>query len=370
LTFLSCVATAAAAAPCESHKFSGGRVYAFCNDLPVLNSSLYWSYNPGDGELSVAFCAAPPSPGGWVSWAINPTGAGMKGAQALLAFKDSDGMMKVKTYNITGYGPLTESKVWFDVEKSSAEFSGGFMRIFATLRLPEKGLSAVNHLWQVGPSVTDGRPNVHGFSPDNLKAMGRLDLSSGHVIPVAAGDSKLRSRNIHGILNTISWGILFPVGILIARYLRSFPGADPAWFYLHVSCQIIGYAIGVAGWATGMYLGNKSKGVTFSLHRSIGIALFTLATLQIFALRLRPGKDHKYRIYWNVYHHGAGYAILVMGIFNVFKGLDILKPGVGWTRAYTAVVSIIGGVALVLEATTWILYFMRRKKENAARNDG
>ena len=29
--------------------------------------------------------------------------------------------------------------------------------------------------------------------------------------------------------------------MIIARYLRTFPSADPAWFYLHVSCQVSAY---------------------------------------------------------------------------------------------------------------------------------
>lgn len=86
---------------------------------------------------------------------------------------------------------------------------------------------------------------------------------------------------IHGVLNVVSWGIMFPIGVIIARYLRVFPSADPTWFYIHVSFQVSAYAIGVAGWGTGLKLGSESKGVTHSSHRNIGIALFTLATLQV-----------------------------------------------------------------------------------------
>lgn len=89
---------------------------------------------------------------------------------------------------------------------------------------------------------------------------------------------------IHGILNAVSWGILFPFGIIIARYLRTFQSADPAWFYLHVACQLSAYVIGVAGWGTGLKLGSQSKGVMYSDHRNIGIALFCLATVQVFPL--------------------------------------------------------------------------------------
>lgn len=33
---------------------------------------------------------------------------------------------------------------------------------------------------------------------------------------------------IHGVLNVVSWGILMPIGVIIARYLRVFKSADPA----------------------------------------------------------------------------------------------------------------------------------------------
>ena len=77
------------------------------------------------------------------------------------------------------------------------------------------------------------------------------------------------------------WGVLFPLGVIIARYMRTFPSADPAWFYLHVGCQVSSYAIGVAGWGTGMKLGSQSEGIQYSAHRYIGIFLFSFATLQV-----------------------------------------------------------------------------------------
>ncbi|GMP44779.1 hypothetical protein CsSME_00013562 [Camellia sinensis var. sinensis] len=85
---------------------------------------------------------------------------------------------------------------------------------------------------------------------------------------------------LHGVLNVVSWGIMFPVGAIIARYLRTFQSADPAWFYLHSLCQFSSYVIGVARWGTGLKLGSESKGVQYTHHRNIGIALFCLATVQ------------------------------------------------------------------------------------------
>lgn len=79
----------------------------------------------------------------------------------------------------------------------------------------------------------------------------------------------------------MGWGVLIPTGAIIARYLRTFKSADPAWFYLHVACQLSGYSVGVAGWATGLKLGKDSEGVQHTAHRNIGIALFCVATLQV-----------------------------------------------------------------------------------------
>ncbi|KHG21176.1 Putative ferric-chelate reductase 1 [Gossypium arboreum] len=157
---------------------------------------------------------------------------------------------------------------------------------------------------------------------------------------------------------------------MIARYIRAFESADPAWFYLHMLCQISGYAIGVAGWGTGLKLGTESPGIMYSSHRNIGIALFVLATVQIFALFLRPKKDHKYRFYWNIYHHGVGYAVLVLGILNVFKGFDILNPDRKWKLAYMIIIIALGAISLLLEAITWVVILKRKSGKSNKPYDG
>ncbi|XP_076950548.1 auxin-induced in root cultures protein 12-like [Bidens hawaiensis] len=70
----------------------------------------------------------------------------MAGAQSFIAFKGSKGSMTVKTYNISSYSSIVEGKIAFEVPEASAEFSGGVMRIFATMKLPE-AMTEVNHIW-------------------------------------------------------------------------------------------------------------------------------------------------------------------------------------------------------------------------------
>ena len=70
------------------------------------------------------------------------------------------------------------------------------MRLFATLVLPEKGKTTLNHVWQVGPSVTDGFPAKHGFQPANLNSKGTFDLLSGESKSSASGDSRVTRKNV------------------------------------------------------------------------------------------------------------------------------------------------------------------------------
>ncbi|KAL6967953.1 hypothetical protein U1Q18_033756 [Sarracenia purpurea var. burkii] len=355
---------------CTSQKFSNNKLYDHCTDLSQLSSYLHWTYDSAASSLSVAFVATPAKPDGWISWAINPTGTGMVGAQALIAFKDSKGAMTVKTYNISSYRSIVKGKVWFDVTEMSADYSDGMMRIFAMVTLPDKTATMVNQVRQVGPSVTDRIPGKHDFQLAILNSKGTLDLLNGQSNVATGENSRIKKKNIHGILNVVSWGIMLPTGVIIARYVRTFPSADPAWFYLHVFFQFSGYVIGVAGWGTGLKLGSESKGIQYTGHRNIGIALFCLATLQVFALFLRPKKDHKFRLYWNFYHHGIGYAVIILGIINVFKGLYILNPAKKWKSAYIVVIALLGAIVLLLEVITWAVVLRRKSGKSTKPYDG
>ncbi|MBA0675243.1 hypothetical protein Goari_016797, partial [Gossypium aridum] len=206
---------------------------------------------------------------------------------------------------------------------------------------------------QLQPHTTDGA---------NLQSRGSINFLTGQSAG-ASSDSRTRRRNVHGVLNTVSWGILMPLGAITARYMKVFKSADPAWFYLHVACQSSAYVVGVAGWATGIKLGSDSPGITHNPHRTIGIILFCFGTLQVFALLLRPNKNHKYRLYWNIYHHSIGYSVIILSIVNIFEGFDILNPEDKWERIYIGILIFLGAMATLLEAFTWYVV-IRRKRTN------
>ncbi|XP_044497520.1 cytochrome b561 and DOMON domain-containing protein At5g47530-like [Mangifera indica] len=350
---------------CSKYSFSDNRRFASCIDLPVLDSFIHYNYESSSGNLDVAFRKTGISTPTWIAWAINPAATGMVGSQALVAYQKADGKMKAYTSPITSYKTsLEEGKLSFGVSDLTATFAKNEMTIFATLTLGE-GNTTVNQVWQEGP-LSDDAPEMHSTSGGNVQSMGKLNLLSGTASSSGAGNSKSTGRNIHGILNAVSWGIMMPTGAILARYLKVFKSSiGPLWFNLHVGCQASAYVIGVAGVGTGLKLGAESPGVEYSTHRKIGITLLCLGTLQAFALLLRPKPDHKYRIFWNFYHHSCGYTAIILGVVNIYKGFQILQPGGPWKQAYTGIIIALAATAVVLEVFTLFIVIKRKREENS-----
>jgi len=160
-------------------------------------------------------------------------GSGMVGAQALVALAggaaNSSAPAVVRTYNITGYSPLGDAStpIAFPATGLAADVGGsGKVRLYATLRLGKGVKKVVNHVWQVGSSVTRGAPDMHAMDADNLAAKGKLVLSDGAAASAPApaggpsssggrnGDGSPLSRPISGAAHTA--GVSAPEVVVLA----------------------------------------------------------------------------------------------------------------------------------------------------------
>ncbi|KAG0557186.1 hypothetical protein KC19_11G108400 [Ceratodon purpureus] len=342
------------------------RVFASCQDLPSLGASYAWTFNNATNSVDFAFTEDMQVAGGWVAWGINPTnGPIMPGTQALVAFQNSTALT-VKEYNVTldvrdSGAPLLPSPVSVNYTNISAEVSSTVVTIFGTFALAAGQSAKINQVWNRGSAValTNFQLAQHDLSPANLLSAGNIDLSTG--IATAAGLPHQKLKNTHGVFNAVAWGILLPIGVMSARYLRMFAWADPLWFYMHIACQLTGYTLGVVGWGLGLQLQKYATPIKY-YHRNLGIAIFVFATLQVLAVVLRPKKESKVRPFWNVYHHTIGYLCIILIIVNIFEGFELLEPASKWKRAYVAVLIVLGVVSLVLEVLTWIVWFRRRQQ--------
>lgn len=73
------------------------------------------------------------------------------------------------------------------------------------------------------------------------------------------------------------WGILMPIGVMVARYLRQY---DPIWFYSHTTIQSLGFILGFAGVISGLVLNSRLQN-NVNRHKGLGIFILLLGCLQV-----------------------------------------------------------------------------------------
>lgn len=86
----------------------------------------------------------------------------------------------------------------------------------------------------------------------------------------------------HAWLAGLGYGVLLPLGALVARHLKVF--LDPAWFYAHATLQTLGYLLGASGWGVGIWLYQQHTAALPSDHEThfaVGTTVFCLSTLQV-----------------------------------------------------------------------------------------
>ncbi|XP_009774834.1 cytochrome b561 and DOMON domain-containing protein At5g47530-like [Nicotiana tabacum] len=162
---------------CSNYTFTANRTFTSCKKLPYLEAYLHWNYNFSSTKVSIAYRAKQDSTG-WVAWATNPTGQGMIGSQALVAFHNSNGSTIAHTTQITSYSPsMLKANLSFQVSHLSAEYSSSEMIIFATIGPLDNG-TTVNHVWQAGSSVSSNIPQMHSLSSPHLHSFGKIDFQT------------------------------------------------------------------------------------------------------------------------------------------------------------------------------------------------
>lgn len=351
---------------CSSNSINSG--FAQCVDLQP--STFAWTYFSDNLTASIAYTDTALSTSGWVGWGINFDGNSMVGSNALIAFLEPNGTSTVLRYKLTStvydnasYPLDPVSSFDLQVLNMSTMISGTTFTILATLQFSSNQTTTVNQVYNRGPSVTNDVPAPHGTGQRN--GMNTVDLSTGSVTASLPPHQQL--KNTHGALAAVSWGVLLILGAMSARYLRPF--ADPAWFYIHIALQSLAYLLGVSAFGIGMKLADLSPGAIHYGHKNLGISITSLASLQMLALFLRPKKDHKFRLYWSIYHHTLGYTVIILGVINIFKGFNILTPPHKYKALYIAFIVVAACASLALEGVTWFHFFRQRREKQMQNND-
>jgi len=186
---------------------------------------------------------------------------------------------------------------------------------------------------------------------------------------------EVKARN-HGIIMAVGFLILLPIGVLVARYTRTF---NPHWFWSHASIQLVlsGPVI-FYGWEQGYQLARQLELQNLNdPHQKIGIALLALYVTQLllgvfihFVKLPRLFRGH--RAPWNYLHVALGLAILALAAYQVHYGITI-----EWEFALEGLHMVTPRAMhawLALIIVFWALYFLgmgllprQFKQEAAAR---
>ncbi|GAV74596.1 Cytochrom_B561 domain-containing protein/DUF568 domain-containing protein [Cephalotus follicularis] len=361
------------------------KTFQKCMTLPTQQASMAWTFHSHNATLDLCFFGTFISPSGWVGWGINPSSPEMTGTRALVAFPDpNSGQLVLLPYILDPTVKLQKTQLLsrpLDIHliSSSATLYGGKLatihngatiQIYATLKL-EANKTKIHYVWNRGLYVQGYSPTIHPTSSNDLSSIATIDVLFGSESEAVQHDINIRRLKIaHAVINAAAWGVLLPIGAVVARYMRHIQAVGPAWFYGHAGVQLFAFSLGSAGFGIGIRLGELSPGVVYGLHRKLGFAAFCLGALQTLALLFRPKSTNKFRKYWKSYHHFVGYACVVLGVVNVFQGFEVMGEGNSYAKlGYCLSLSTLLGICIALEVNSWVL-FCRKSKEEKMKREG
>ncbi|CAO2818936.1 unnamed protein product [Amaranthus hypochondriacus] len=291
-----------------------------------------------------SFLLSAPNTNSWLALGFSSNGL-MIGSSAMVGWIYQNGTTMVKQYYLKDKNPekVTPDAGELNVKLNSTTVFTRSNRIYLAFQLntkqPQKSL-----LYAVGPygQLPTAKDELR-LKEHRDKDSASLDYTTGRSNTISSPYTGI--RRTHGALNMIGWGILMPIGAIVARYFRQW---DPIWFYSHATIQIFAFLFGLVGFILGFVVEGFIK-AEVTHHKNIGILILILGCLQVMAVLIRPKKGSKPRKYWNWYHHNAGRIMIILAISNIFYGIRLGMEGSSWYGTYAVILALMFIVAIVLE---------------------
>jgi len=346
-----------------------------CMYAPTSSLELHWITK----AASTAF-AVVGSSSGYVSVGVSSSSQ-MVGAESIIGWVDGAGVATVGAYALNGKdtSELVPTNS-FSLGTTSGSYADGRTTIKFELSHanPPKHLSltsASTWLWALG--------STDSLAYHSSRGSFNLDTSSGAATTTAAPVDAYKWQLAHGCLMAFAWGIVMPIGVLVARFLKpppattshsydreaaNAPSVSPlkharaaAWYRAHRALQMAGMAMALAGMI--ISLTRTEFGSIDTVHGDLGLATMALGLIQPINAVLRPpksdgsGPKKTIRTAWEVLHKSLGYIALSLGVVTIFLGIDRLSTIAGASNV--AGFASYGAVLAVLLCVTFILSVRR-----------
>lgn len=196
--------------------------------------------------------------------------------------------------------------------------------------------------------------------------------SNGTTTTTSSGGTVAPPSNItqimiaHGVLASLAFVILWPVGAMIVR-LATFS----SFVKIHVAIQLLAWTIFIAAFGMGAYMASVYD-LTSNRHPIIGITVFALVLFQpIFGyLHHRNYKQTGRRNTWSFIHLSIGRVAIPLGIINGGLGLSLAgNASKGAIIAYGVIAGIFG-VGYLAAAISGEVRRARSRKDMGGERSG
>ena len=289
----------------------------------------------------------------WLSIGINPDGEKMAGAQVVLAMPlDSLSSTNPGKYYMDGYGSQAV-KAFPDSQQTlldaTVTMQNGVTVLTFTKLLDEANEYNINpndttsFVYAIGSSAS--YPSMHKTNTQGFT----LNLAAATVaIETGTGRNGTKIFIAHGIMALIAWAVLAPMAAA-ASYLRAIFPAGPTWFKIHMSFNATNFLLTIALFLTAV----TYKSPRFSdPHFVTGWVIMFGAIAQVSLGVFRPHVDKdavpgwqnllarlklkSNRAYWELAHKTLGYTLLILTMWQMHTGLDLLHDNYGTEEYQTA----------------------------------
>jgi len=281
---------------------------------------LHWRTTP-----TVTYMAAVGQTDGYVGLGFSPSGGAMVGSEAVIGWLPGSGAGSVAAYELSSLlisGVVRTTA--FGVGVTTTTYADGattihFVIDHANAPAAFSPATTTSFIWAIG--------STDSLSYHTERGAFDLAIASGEAHVSAPSVDAYKWQLIHGLLMGWSWGVLLPIGVLIARYRKELlPHGQPKlWYRIHRNTQSTGIAMAIAGLA--IALSRPEFGLIDTAHGYIGLAVMAMGLAQPINAMLRPhpakGGESKSRarLAWEWLHKGSGYLALTLAVATSFLGI-------------------------------------------------
>ncbi|KAK5112884.1 hypothetical protein LTR85_011111 [Meristemomyces frigidus] len=195
-----------------------------------------------------------------------------------------------------------------------------------------------------------GRVPAPNLNDTNAVVADSTFASAGSSAPLGPSQDADAYPTVHAVMMSLAFVLVFPLGALVLRLLKSV-----LW---HAVAQVVGIVLVLIGLGTGIRISqeyNRTRSFTSS-HQTLGLLVFCLVLIQlglgltshaIFRRTKKPTLIGKI-------HLVLGPSLILLALVNGGLGLDLASSHTSSKVAYGVCVTVVGLIFLAVRA--WLLF--------------